>query len=62
MLSTPVVEVHMSDVEHREAWRRVSVIEDVVAQRIIGKGVDGYRLALEWLVENQSAAAIVENA
>ena len=54
MLSTPVVEVHMTDVEHREPWRRVSVIEDVVAQRIIGKGVDGYRLALEWLAQSQS--------
>jgi 3-dehydroquinate dehydratase II len=55
MLSTPVVEVHMSDIENREPWRRISVIEDVVAQRIVGKGVDGYRLALEWLAETQRA-------
>ena len=37
----------MSDVNNSEPWRRISVIEDVVAQRIIGQGVDGYRLALE---------------
>jgi 3-dehydroquinate dehydratase-2 len=49
MLSTPIVEVHMSDVNDREPWRRISVIEDVVAKRIVGQGVDGYRLALEWL-------------
>jgi 3-dehydroquinate dehydratase-2 len=52
MLSAPVVEVHMSDVDNREPWRRVSVIEDVVAQRIVGEGVDVYRLALEWISQN----------
>jgi 3-dehydroquinate dehydratase II len=49
MLSTPIVEVHMSDVNNREPWRRISVIEDVVAKRIVGQGIDGYRLGLEWL-------------
>jgi 3-dehydroquinate dehydratase-2 len=56
MLSAPVVEVHLSDVHNREPWRSVSVIEDVVAQRIVGQGVDGYRLALEWISQNQSPA------
>jgi 3-dehydroquinate dehydratase-2 len=45
-----VVEVHLSDLEKREPWRRVSVIADVVAHRIVGKGVPGYLEALEWLV------------
>jgi 3-dehydroquinate dehydratase-2 len=44
-----VVEVHLSDLEKREPWRRVSVIADVVAHRITGKGVSGYLEALEWL-------------
>jgi 3-dehydroquinate dehydratase len=30
------------------------VIEDVVAQRIVGQGVDGYRLALGWIAQNPS--------
>jgi 3-dehydroquinate dehydratase-2 len=47
----PVVEVHLSDIEAREEWRRISVIADVVAHRIIGKGPDGYREALAYLVE-----------
>jgi 3-dehydroquinate dehydratase-2 len=47
----PVVEVHLSDVESREEWRRTSVIADVVSHRILGKGTDGYRLALEHLAE-----------
>jgi 3-dehydroquinate dehydratase II len=45
-----VVEVHLSDLEKREAWRRISVIAEVVAHRILGKGVAGYLEALEWLV------------
>ena len=45
----PVVEVHLSDIEQREEWRRHSVIADVAAHRVIGKGPDGYREALEFL-------------
>ena len=44
-----VVEVHLSDLDKREPWRRVSVMADVAAHRIIGKGVAGYLDALEWL-------------
>jgi 3-dehydroquinate dehydratase-2 len=49
LLSKPVVEVHLSAVDEREDWRRVSVISDLVAKRISGKGPDGYREALEFL-------------
>ncbi len=45
----PVVEVHLSDIESREEWRRHSVLADVAAHRVIGKGPDGYREALEFL-------------
>ncbi len=45
----PVVEVHLSNVDEREEWRRFSVISDLVAKRIVGKGPDGYREALEFL-------------
>ena len=47
--TAPLVEVHLSNIEEREEWRRVSVIEDLAAKRIIGKGPDGYREALEFL-------------
>ena len=43
----PAVEVHLSDVESREEWRRTSVLEGLVLERISGKGPDGYRDALE---------------
>jgi 3-dehydroquinate dehydratase II len=47
----PVVEVHLSNVDEREEWRRFSVLEDVVAARFVGKGPEGYREALEFLVQ-----------
>jgi 3-dehydroquinate dehydratase-2 len=46
----PVVEVHLSDIERREEWRRHSVIAAVAAHRVIGKGPEGYKEALEFLV------------
>jgi 3-dehydroquinate dehydratase II len=47
----PAVEVHLSNVDEREEWRRFSVLEDVVAARFVGKGPEGYREALEFLVQ-----------
>lgn len=52
-LTVPVVEVHLSNVDEREEWRRLSVIRDVVATRFVGHGPDGYRMALEYLKEHQ---------
>jgi 3-dehydroquinate dehydratase-2 len=45
----PVVEVHLSDIENREDWRRHSVIAEVSAHRVVGKGPGGYKEALEFL-------------
>jgi 3-dehydroquinate dehydratase-2 len=50
----PAVEVHISDVEGREAWRRESVIREICIGRVIGKGAAGYREALELLREELS--------
>lgn len=45
----PAVEVHLSDVDAREPWRRQSVISEICIARVAGKGPDGYRDALERL-------------
>ena len=45
----PAVEVHISEVDSREEWRRKSVIADLCIGRVQGKGLDGYREALELL-------------
>jgi len=49
----PLVEVHLSNLEEREEWRRRSVIAELAAKRILGKGPDGYREALEFLAARQ---------
>lgn len=46
----PVAEVHLSDVAARESWRRVSVVADVAAVRVSGKGARGYVEAVRALV------------
>jgi 3-dehydroquinate dehydratase-2 len=46
----PVVEVHISDITRREPFRRTSLLTDVCAHSIIGKGTDGYALAVQWLL------------
>ena len=53
LLEVPVVEVHLSDIENREEWRRHSVIADVVTKRVIGKGPEGYHEALEFLADKR---------
>jgi 3-dehydroquinate dehydratase II len=51
MAGTPAVEVHLSDIESREEWRRRSVISDLVVGRVSGRGPEGYRDALEILAQ-----------
>src|SRR6201993_5223306 len=41
----PAVEVHLSDIRAREAWRAVSVLEGLCFATVAGRGVDGYREA-----------------
>ena len=56
LAEVPIVEVHLSNIEDREDWRRVSVVADVVSRRVIGKGPEGYREALEFLAGHEVAA------
>ena len=53
----PAVEVHLSDVEAREDWRKVSVFDGLVISKIYGKGADGYREALGVLARELGVAA-----
>ena len=46
----PVVEVHISDITQREAFRRLSLLTDVCAHTIIGHGTDGYQEAVQWII------------
>jgi 3-dehydroquinate dehydratase-2 len=53
----PAVEVHLSDVEARDDWRKLSVFDGLVAAKIAGKGPDGYREALELLARELGASS-----
>jgi len=51
----PAVEVHLSDVQNREPFRRISVISDLCLATVSGQGPDGYRVALERLLQELAA-------
>jgi len=52
LFEVPIVEVHLSNIEKREEWRRTSLISDLAENRVIGKGPEGYREALAYLARN----------
>lgn len=51
----PTVEVHISEVSQREAFRQVSYIRDVALQTVTGQGLKGYNQALDILVRHLGA-------
>ncbi len=46
----PIVEVHISNIDDREEWRRQTVLSGLAHTRIVGRGIEGYRDALEVLL------------
>jgi len=50
-ISSPVIEVHISNVHAREEFRKKSLISEVVVGSIAGLGLEGYRLAVEYLLK-----------
>ena len=52
-VSLPAVEVHLSDVSKREAFRQVSYIRAACVGTITGQGTDGYLRAVDLLLERR---------
>jgi 3-dehydroquinate dehydratase-2 len=50
-ITTPVIEVHISNVHAREDFRKISHVSAKATGSIIGLGVEGYQLAVEWFVK-----------
>lgn len=49
----PTVEVHLSDINSREDFRKISVMKNVCIKQIWGKGVDSYKEALDFLIKKR---------
>jgi 3-dehydroquinate dehydratase-2 len=56
LASLPAVEIHLSDVQAREPWRRVSVIGELCFATVSGRGTDGYDEALLLLRDRLASA------
>jgi len=52
-ITTPVVEVHISNIFAREDFRKISYISAKCKGIITGLGLKGYELAIKWLIENK---------
>lgn len=56
-ITTPVVEVHISDIHNREDFRKHSYLAAVAVHQVIGKGTAGYEEAVRWLLAEQENLA-----
>ncbi len=56
------VEVHISDIHNREAFRKHSYIAEVVDRSIVGKGIKGYELAIDYLLDKYSSSWITDSS
>ena len=53
-ITTPVIEVHISNIEEREDFRKLSYITPVVQKLIMGHGLKGYAMAIESFIESKT--------
>jgi 3-dehydroquinate dehydratase-2 len=54
-IPSPVVEVHISDIYSREAFRHQSMLSEVCCARIVGHGLEGYREAIEYVLSGKAS-------
>ena len=48
-ITAPKVEIHITDIQGREDFRKISVVEDVCDKQIVGQGLNGYLMAIDYL-------------
>lgn len=57
-ISTPVIEVHISNIHAREEFRKISHISAKAAGSIIGLGLEGYDLAINWFTSSNKRSKL----
>jgi 3-dehydroquinate dehydratase II len=53
-ITSPVVEVHISDIYTRESFRHISYMKDVCIKSIVGKGLQGYQEGIQFLIDYEN--------
>jgi 3-dehydroquinate dehydratase II len=48
-ITTPVVEVHLTNIYERESYRHTNFIKESAVHSIVGRGLNGYKEAIEYL-------------
>ena len=51
-ITIPKVEIHISDITKREEFRKISATKDACDHQIYGKGLEGYCMAIDFLLKN----------
>jgi len=54
-ISSPVVEVHISDIYKREEFRHFSYVKEGAKHQIVGKGTEGYSMAVQYFLDNKAS-------
>ncbi|MBR2986092.1 MAG: 3-dehydroquinate dehydratase [Clostridia bacterium] len=58
-IGIPVIEVHMSNIYARETFRHTDVLADVCVANFVGRGIQGYFDAVEFLVNNHTTLQFI---
>lgn len=53
-ITVPKVEIHISDITQREEFRRISVTKEVCDHQIYGQGLDGYLMAVDYILNKKA--------
>ena len=51
MVKLPIVEVHLSDLNNREEFRKINYINDICSKSFMGQGISSYKDAIDWLLK-----------
>ncbi len=52
-ITTPVIELHISDIYAREKYRHHSYLKDCCTHHIIGEGIGGYKMGIEYFINKK---------